>query len=208
MGVAGHSRQSDLASSEMGISYYSTYQQPLGFGTLVVRSAGNPESLAAVIRQAVNAIDPAQPIYDVKTMEERVSESLADRRFTIALLALFALAAISLAALGLYGVINYSVTQRTQEVGIRIVLGAQRTAVLALIMTTGIRMALAGLAAGALVAFAIAQTFSSQLFGVGAFDPLTFLSMALLMTMVALLASYLPARRAMRLDPLAACRYE
>jgi putative ABC transport system permease protein len=208
IGVIGAIRQADLASLPIGGAYYSVYQRPLAFSTLLIRTAGDPAKFAAVIRQAVNAVDPAEAIYDVKTMTERVNDTLAARRFTIALLGLFALAAISLAALGLYGVINYSVTQRTQEIGIRLVLGARHTEVLGLILRAGLRIALPGLAAGGIAAYTVSQVFSNQLFGVRAFDPLTFAAMGFSLAVVAIAATYLPARRATRLDPLAAVRYE
>ncbi len=124
------------------------------------------------------------------------------------LLGLFAVTAAFLAALGLYGVINYGVTQRTQEIGIRMALGARRTQVLTLIVGKGLRITLSGLALGALAASWIAPWFPNQLFGVSAFDPMTFAGMAVLLTAVALFASYVPARRAMKLDPVEACRYE
>ena len=209
VGIVGSTKESDLASSrDPGVLYYSLYQQPMSFATLIVRTAGNSGNLTAAMQAAVNAVDPAQPIFDAKTMEARVSATLAGRRFTLALLALFAVAAVFLAALGLYGVINYGVTQRTQEIGIRMALGAEPSAVLSLIVGQGMRIALAGLALGWLAAFAIARMLPNQLFGVSAFDPVTFAGMAALLTMVALLASYVPARRATKLDPLEACRYE
>jgi putative ABC transport system permease protein len=209
IGVAGHTKQSDLASnSEKGIFYFSLYQAPVAFGTLLVRTAANPEGLTKSIQEAVRAVDPATPLYDAQSMQERVSATLAGRRFTIVLLALFAAAAVFLAALGLYGVINYGVTQRTQEIGIRMALGAQRSQVLALILGGGMRLTVAGLALGWLAAFASARLVPNQLFGVGAFDPLTFAAMAILLAAVALLASAIPAHRAMNLDPLEACRYE
>jgi len=141
-------------------------------------------------------------------MEERISSSLAGRKFTVALLAMFAATALFLTALGLYGVINYGVTQRTQEIGIRMALGARRAQVLRLVVGQGMRIALAGLALGWIAAFAIARMLPNQLFGVNAFDPATFVGMAFLLGAVALAASYFPARRATRLDPVEACRYE
>jgi putative ABC transport system permease protein len=208
IGIVGHTRQSDLASaSENGVFYYPLYQAPIAFATLIVQSAGNPVS-AGAMREAVNAIDPAQSIYDARTMEERVSATLAARRFTVVLLASFAAAAVFLAALGLYGVINYGVTQQTQEIGIRMALGARRGHVLMLIMGKGLRITLIGLALGACAAFGIARLVPNQLFGVSAFDPVTFGAMAMALAAVALFASYVPARRAIQLDPLEACRYE
>jgi predicted permease len=212
IGVVGHTRQSDLASdSENGVFYYSLYQDPVAFGTLVVSSNGSSTNSAvseAAMRQAVNSIDPAQSIYDAKSMEQRVSDTLAARRFTVGLLGLFALAAVFLAALGLYGVINFGVTQRTQEIGIRVALGAKRSQVLMLIIGSGVRIALVGLVIGGCAAFSIARLLPNQLFGVSAFDPVTFGAMAIFLAAVALFASYVPARRAVQLDPLEACRHE
>ncbi len=209
VGVAGHTRQSDLsASRENGVFYYPLYQEPVGFATLVVSSSGVAPVSGQAVRQAVAAVDPAQSTYDARSMEERVSATLASRRFTVVLLALFAVAAVFLAALGLYGVINYGVTQRTQEIGIRMALGARRDQVLMLIVGKGIRITLIGLALGACAAFSIARLLPDQLFGVSAFDPVTFGGMAIFLAAVALFASYVPARRAVQLDPLEACRHE
>jgi putative ABC transport system permease protein len=160
------------------------------------------------MQATVKSVDPTQPISDAKTMEERVSATLAGRRFTIMLLGLFAVTAVFLAALGLYGVINYGVTQRTQEIGIRMVLGAQRSQVLSLIVFHALRIIVIGVSLGWIAAFVIARLLPNQLFGVSAFDPATFAAMAMLLAAVALFASYVPARRAMQLDPMEACRYE
>jgi predicted permease len=209
VGIVGHTRQPDLAAgADTGVLYYPFYQQPLAFATLIVHTEGGRAVPASLMREAVNAIDPSQPIYDAKSMEERVSATLAGRRFTVALLGLFAVVAVFLAALGLYGVINYGVTQRTQEIGIRVALGARQAQVLSLIVGQGMRITLVGLGLGLLAAFWMASWFPIQLFGVRAFDPVTFAAMAILLTAVALFASYIPARRAMKLDPVEACRCE
>ncbi len=207
VGIVGHTQQSDLATADQGVFYYSFYQAPIPFATVLVRNFGNPVP-AAALREAVNSVDPAQPIYDAKTMQERVSATMAGRRFTIVLLGVFAVTAVFLAALGLYGVINYGVTQRTQEIGIRVVLGARRAQLLSLIVGQGLRITVFGLALGSIAAFAVARLLPNQLFGVSAFDPATFVGMATMLAAVALFASYVPARRAMKLDPVEACRYE
>ncbi len=209
VGIVGHVKESDLASgSDRGAFYYCFNQQPIALATLITRSDGNRVPPASAMREAVNSVDPTQAIFDAKTMEERISATLAERRFTVGLLGFFATTAVFLAALGLYGVINYGVTQRTQEIGIRLALGAQRSQVLALIVGGGLRLTVVGLALGWIAAFASARLIPNQLFGVSAFDPATFATMALLLGAVALLASAIPARRAMNLDPLEACRYE
>ena len=209
VGVVGHIKQSDLSSgSDRGVFYISFYQDPVPFANIVVRAAGSASSVTSAMQAAVSSVDPAQAIYDAKTMEERVSASLAGQRFTVILLGLFAVTAVSLAALGLYGVINYGVTQRTQEIGIRLAMGARPTQVLSLIVGQGLRITAIGLVFGFVAAFAIARMLPNQLFGVRAFDPGTFAGMAIVLTAVALFASYVPARRAMRLDPVEACRYE
>jgi predicted permease len=208
IGIAGHTKQSDLAAaSDQGVFYYSFYQVPLPFATVIVRIKARPLP-AAALREAVNFVDPAQPIYDAKTMEERVSTTLAGRRFTMVVLGMFAMIAVFLAALGLYGIINYGVTQRTQEIGIRMVLGARRSQVLSLIVGHGLRITIVGLGLGSIAAFTIVRLLPDQLFGMSAFDPATFAAMAVLLGAVALFASYVPARRAMKLDPMEACRYE
>jgi len=209
VGVVRHTKQTDLtADSEKGVLYYCLYQQPIPIATLVVQSDGNRALPASAIREAVNSVDPVQSIYDIKTMQERVTATLASRKFTVALLALFAGTAVFLAALGLYGVINYGVTQRTQEIGIRMALGAQRSQVLGLILRGGLRITLLGVALGWLAAFGIGRLLRNQLFGLSVFDPATFASTATILAAVALFATYVPARRATKLDPLEACRYE
>lgn len=209
VGIVGSTKNADLASSqEPGIIYFPMYQQPLFLATFIVRTAGGPEILAGPMQRAVNSIDPSQALYDAKTMQQRVSATLAGRSFTWVLLSMFAFIAVLLAALGLFGVISYGVTQRTQEIGIRMALGARRSQVLSLVIGKGLRINLVGVIAGWIVAFQIARLLPNQLFGVSAFDPATFTMTAVLLTAVALLASYVPARRAVNLDPVKACRCE
>jgi putative ABC transport system permease protein len=175
---------------------------------LLVRTSGNPETLSNAFREAVRSVDHAQPVFDLKSMDDRVSATLARRQFAVALLGIFAAVAVFMAALGLYGVINYNVAQRTQEIGIRMALGAQRRQVLGLVMLQGVRMTMAGIVLGLAGAFYFARLIATELFQVSAFDPATFGFTAAVLFGVAILASYVPGRRATKIDPLVACRYE
>jgi putative ABC transport system permease protein len=154
------------------------------------------------------AVDPAQPVHDLMTMDERLGASLAPRRFAVTLLGFFAGIALLMAALGLYGVISYSVSQRTQEIGIRMALGAQTSQVVGMVLGQGMRLAVFGAVIGLFGAWVLARSLSSQLFQVGAFDPVVFFLMAAVLALVAALATYIPARRAARVDPIVALRYE
>jgi ABC-type antimicrobial peptide transport system permease subunit len=147
-------------------------------------------------------------MYDEKTMDEVVSKSLASRRFSMILLDVFAALALALSCVGIYGVVSYLVGRRTHEIGIRIALGAQRRDVLRLVLGEGVKMALIGVAVGVAAAFGLTRLMANMLFGVSATDPLTFGSVPILLTLVALAACYIPARRAMRVDPMIALRYE
>ncbi|MDQ3012389.1 MAG: FtsX-like permease family protein, partial [Acidobacteriota bacterium] len=188
--------------------YLPQSQSPSHTMTLFVRTNIDPLSLTAAIRQQVRTIDPAQPLSKVGTMNEVVASSVAPRRFSMLLLAVFAAAALLLAATGVYGVMAYAVSQRTREVGIRMALGAQRLDVLRLILRDGLTLIAAGLAVGLLAAWAAVRVLKSQLYEVSATDPLTFALVALLLTLVALLACYFPARKATKVDPMAALRCE
>ena len=208
-GVVGHIKHSALGGdSDKGVYYYSMYQhaQPQAF--LVVRTDADPASLSTAIREAVRSVDAGQPVYSLASMDQHIANSLGPRRFAVQLLGLFAGMAVLMAALGLYGVISYTVAQRTQEIGIRMTLGAQRAQVLSLVVGHALRLAVAGVVAGAVAAFVLAQLLASQLFEVRAFDPATFGTMALGLLVVACAASYGPARRATRVDPMEALRYE
>ena len=180
--------------------------QPQAF--LVVRTDGDPVSLSTAIREAVRSVDAGQPVYSLASMDQHIANSLGPRRFAVHLLGLFAGIAVLMAALGLYGVISYTVAQRTQEIGIALTLGAQRAQVLSLVVGHALRLAVAGVVAGAVAAFVLARLLASQLFEVSTFDPATFGTMALGLFAVAFAASYAPARRANRVDPMEALRYE
>ena len=210
IGVVAHSKRSALVGEgSKGMRYYSLLQTGASSGFLVARTAADPAALAATIGQAVKDVDPSQAAaYDLQTMEQRIAGSLGPRRFAVTLLGVFAGIALFLAALGLYGIISYSVALRTQEIGIRMALGARRLEVLQMVVGQGMRLVVAGMAAGLVAAFALAETLSGQLFEVSAFDPITLLSMVLVMAAVAVLASYIPARRAANVDPIVALRYE
>jgi len=188
---------------------YLPHTQSIGRGiNVVLRSRGDPAALAATVRREIRALDPDLPIYNVRTMTERVGESLARRRFSMLLLTLFAALALGLATIGIYGVIAYLVTQGTRELGIRMALGATPRGILLLILRHGVSVALIGVGAGLAGAFVLTRFMRNLLFGVDAADPATFSTVALLLTAIALAASYLPARRAARIDPMVSLRSE
>ncbi|MDQ3684029.1 MAG: ABC transporter permease [Acidobacteriota bacterium] len=182
--------------------------QVAGRMNVVVRTASDPMSVAAAVRREVQALDRNQPIYNVSTMEQTLDQSLATQRLATTLLALFAGVALILAAVGIYGVMAYSVTQRTHEIGIRMALGAQRGDVLKLVVSQGMLLALIGVGFGLIAAFLLTRLMASLLYGVSATDPVTFAGIALLLALVALIANYIPARRATKIDPMIALRYE
>jgi ABC-type antimicrobial peptide transport system permease subunit len=162
---------------------------------------------AAVVRE-IQAVDPEMPAFDVASMEQRLSDSLARRRFSMLLLGLFAIIALTLGAIGLYGVMAYTVNRQRHEFGVRVALGARPRDVLGLVIRHGMKLTLAGVAVGWLAAFGLTHLMSRLLFGVGTTDPATFIGIALLQTAVALAACWIPARRAARVDPMAALRSE
>jgi predicted permease len=214
VGIVRHVKQNDLSldTSAMigrGVHYYPVYQaQGLTNFAILAKTTLEPVQLSNAIRDAVRAADPAQPVYDLRTMDDRILASLGTRRFSVNLMAVFAAVAIFLAAIGLYGVISYVVTERTHEIGIRMALGAHPKQIVGLIIGQGMRMTLTGVALGSVGAFILARSVSSQLFQVRPFDPVTFGLMPVMVSIVALLACVVPARRATAVDPLDACRYE
>jgi putative ABC transport system permease protein len=209
VGVVGDAKQYDIAERQRPQMYTAYAQNPHIFGTLVVRAGGvEAMSLAESVKKAVWSVDPEQPVWKVRTVEFLLEQNVAGRRFVLTLMACFAGLAMLLTALGLYGVISYTVAQRTHEIGVRVALGAQGRDVLRLVLSQGMKLVLVGLGVGLVGAFALTRYMESLLFGVAATDPLTFAGVALLLAAVALLACYVPARRATRVDPLIALRYE
>jgi putative ABC transport system permease protein len=206
IGIVGDIRHRALESEPVPAMYLPTYQT--GWMNIVIRTKGDPIGLAAAVRKEVQGIDPDQPVADVKTMEQWLDTAVAAPRYRTGLIALFALVALILASTGIYGVMSYSVTQRTHEIGVRMALGAQRLDVLKLVVRQGMALVVVGVLLGLLAAIGLTRVMSSLLFGVTAKDPLTFAAVATVLTLVAFIACYLPARRATKVDPLVALRYE
>ena len=208
VGVVGDVRHRRLWRAPDPESYVPYDQVSLGGMTLVVRAASNPQALMPMIRNEMKRADAELPLYNVRTLEEYVSGSVAQRRFTALLLGIFAGIALLLAAVGLYGVMSYGVAQRTHEIGVRVALGAESGDVLRLVIGQGLRLTLLGVVLGWLGALGVSRFLSGMLYGVAGDDPLTFAAVAAVFVAVALAACYVPARRAMRVDPLVALRYE
>jgi predicted permease len=219
VGVVGHIKQWGLdenaKSPVLAQAYFPLDQIPDRFWPLLskgsdiyLRSQASPEVVIPAVRQILSKINSDEVMYGTETMDDIISDSLAARRFGMILLGVFAALALILSCVGIYGVISYLVGQRTHEIGVRIALGAQRSDVLRLILGQGVRMALIGVAIGIAAALGLTRLMANQLFGVTTHDPLTFGGVAVLLTLVAVAACYIPARRAMRTDPIVALRYE
>ncbi len=210
VGVVGDVRYRTLAAGQNNDPdvYFSLTQLPTRFLGIVLRSAADARSLTSSLRAVIREMDPNLPLYQVSTMEVLLAEATAQDRITALLLGAFALTALLLASVGIYGVISYSVSQRTHEIGIRMALGAQRRDIFKLVVGQGMVLTLAGVGVGLAASFGLTRFLQSLLFGVSATDPVTFAGVALLLVAVALLACYIPARRATRVDPLVALRYE
>jgi putative ABC transport system permease protein len=204
VGVVGDTKTGSL-TVEGGMQIYVPHAQDSeNFMGLVIRTAGDPAAFATTLRHEVQALDKDQPVYSVRTMDDVVANSLGTRRVSMQLFTVFAIAALLLAAIGIYGVMAYSVTQRTQEIGIRMALGAQKSDVLRLVVRQGMTLAAIGVVVGLVGALGLTRVISNLLFGVGASDPTTFIVISLLLIAVAFVACYLPARRAAKLDPVIA----
>jgi hypothetical protein len=208
VGVVGDTKHYSLVE-EPPMRFYKAYAQAAWNSmTLVVRSEVDVSSLSTAVRREVMAVDRNQPVFNARTFTQLFSSSISQQRFLALLMAAFAGLALLLAVIGIYGVIAYSVAQRTREIGIRVALGAQTSDVLRLVIRQGMTLTVIGVALGLIVSFALTRFMEKSLFGVSATDPLTFTSIALLLAVVALLACYVPARRATKIDPIVALRRE
>ncbi|HEV8042331.1 MAG TPA: ABC transporter permease [Bryobacteraceae bacterium] len=208
VGVAADTKLYGLANPARLEVYLPLRQSVLRNMDLVVKSAADPAALTSSIRGAIASIDKDQPIFAIATMQELVKSSISTRRITLILLGLFSALALILAAIGIYGVISYSVAQRTHEIGIRMALGADGGGVLRMILAQGVKIAGAGVGTGILASFGLTRLMTKLLYSVSSADPITFAAVAIVLVVVAMLACYIPARRALRVDPIIALRYE
>jgi putative ABC transport system permease protein len=208
IGVVGDVKTAAISQKSKPEFYLPASQCMIGSMTMAVRTAGNPTAFVDAIRATVKRMDPNLPVYRIKKMDEYLGTSVAQPRFSAFLLGLFAALAVVLTGLGLYGVISYTVAQRTREIGIRRALGAQTTDVLRVVIRQALMLTALGWVVGAIATIVLTRFISSQLYGIGANDPLTFFAVSALLAGVAILASYLPARRAASVDPMVALRYE
>jgi predicted permease len=208
IGVARDARYNSLTEANTPFIYLPLLQNYADAGALHVRTAGHPDKMSAAVRSVAKELAPNVPLLNVQTLSNRIDQSLDGQRSQTRLLAIFGLLALLLSSVGIYGVMSYSVAQRTREIGIRMALGARTQNVLLLVIAQGITLVLSGVALGLIASFAITRLIGSLLFGVTAADPMTFIVTSLLLLGVAALASYLPARRATKVDPLIALRYE
>jgi putative ABC transport system permease protein len=208
IGVVGDVKHHSLKGDIVHEFYFPQAQMPVTSMTVVVRTSVDPHALAGAVRKEVQSMDGNAPIFSVVTAEEYMGRSVASTRFNMTLLAAFAAVALLLTAVGLYGVISFSVSQSTHEIGIRMALGAQTSDVLKLVMGQGMVLTFVGVVAGLAAAYGLTRLMSSLLFGVGATDFVTFAGVSLLLLVVAGLACYVPARRASKVDPMVALRYE
>jgi predicted permease len=208
VGIVGRVKHESLDSSSRIAFYLSQLQYATPELTVVMRSRSNPQALAPFVKSALRSIDPELPMYSVRTMTERVDESLARRKFSMLLLGLFAGIALVLATIGIYSVMAYLVNQGTREIGIRMALGATQREILRLVVFQGMTLTVFGVVIGLAAAFLFARLMSGLLFGISATDPITFGAISLLLTFVALLATYIPAKNATRVDPMLCLRAE
>jgi putative ABC transport system permease protein len=208
IGVLADARTESLAQSSSPKIYFDLYQTGSKHLAIFLSGHLDPAALPAQVREQIQSVDPTLPVFDAQTLPDTVSASLAERRFSLQIVALFALTALLLAALGIYGVISYLVAERTHEIGIRIAFGAEKGSILRMVLRQGLRLALAGAALGLIGALIVSRLMSNLLFDVRPTDPATFLGVALLLVLVALAACYIPARRAIRVDPILALRHE
>jgi len=209
VGVVGRVKMEGLSQDSKRVQgYFAFAQMPFSGMTVITKASTDPNQLIAAMRQQVRAVDPDQPIYNIRTMNEIRSDSVAPERLNLTLLSIFAGIALVLAIVGIYGVMSYTVTQRTHEIGIRMAIGAQPRDVFKMVIGQGMILALVGVAVGLFGAFALTRLMATMLFGVEPTDPATFASIAVLLTGVAFVACYIPGRRATKVDPVVSLRYE
>jgi putative ABC transport system permease protein len=208
IGIVGNAKFNDLRADVRPASYWPHPQLPYTAMTFTVRTAGDPLAVASVVQREIQSVDKDQPVSDVRTMNQWVARSLAQARFSSLLLTLFAALALALASIGIYGVMSYAVGQRTSEIGIRLALGAESRDILGMILGSAMRLAGIGLAIGVVLALVLSRTLSTLLYDTTGTDPVTFAAVVGVLGSVALLASYVPARRASRIPPVDALRYQ
>jgi putative ABC transport system permease protein len=208
VGIAGDVRGVSLNKNPSATVYLPYWQRNFNQASLAVKTAMEPLAASSAIRAAIRAVDPELPVPAFRTMDEIVTESVVQRRFQMTLVLLFGLTALLLASLGIYGVVSYSVAQRTNEMGIRMALGAPRAGIRSLVLRQSLPPVVLGLGAGVIASLALGRMLSSLLFGIGAVDPLTIFAVIALLSAVAIVAAYIPARRATQVDPITALRYE
>lgn len=207
IGIVGHVKPSSLAAdSGRGAYYFCLYQEPASDALFVVRGNAPLAELTHAIRSAVRAVDPAQAVFDFKTMDERIALALGPQQFASRILTVFAAAALLLALIGLYGVVSYNVTRRTREIGIRTAVGADRARILALVIGQAMRLVSIGVFVGLIASILLGRLVTTQLFEVSPIDPATFAMIVLLIAVAAMFASFIPAWRAARVDPITALR--
>ncbi|MCI0605618.1 ABC transporter permease [bacterium] len=208
VGVSGNVKDFGLGSDSIPVIYVALSQRPLRYMNYVLRTADDPEKIASIVRQVVHSMDRDMPVFELGTMDHVLSDSISRRKFITYLLAFFAVTALSLALLGLYGLLSYSVSSRTQEIGVRMAMGAEKIHVLRLILDSGVRLVSAGILLGLAGALVATRVLSNMLFEITPTDPVTLAAVAFLLMTVALLAMFFPAKRAANVDPLEALRYE
>jgi len=206
VGIVADARTESLATSSVPQLYASIYQRRAKHLAIFARGRFEAASIARQIREQVQGVNPALPVFGAETLSDAVSASLALRRFSMQLIALFAGTALLLAGLGIYGVISYMVTERTHEIGVRLALGSARGGIVAMVLRQGLRLAAAGGLAGLAASLVVSRVMTGLLYGVRATDPVSFGAVTLVLTIVAVMACYLPARRAVRVDPIVALR--
>jgi putative ABC transport system permease protein len=206
VGVVADTKQNGLSEQSPSQVYESFQQQTFSSVDVIVRTAGDPAALTSSLRAAVHALDPDQPLGRVTTMQQLVDNSVGSQRFSLALFGAFAAVALLLASVGLYGLVAYTVSQRTEEIGVRLALGATPGDVLRLVVRQALVLALAGLSIGLMVAVSTTRLIRSLLFEISPHDPLTFIAVPIVLLVVIVLASLIPARRASRVDPVVAIR--